>query len=255
MARPREHRKTYRATTYCSSWIRSLRRIDLDYEIVVLEVLKDTDELAEAERWWIAYGRACRWPLTNTMSGGYPSSEVILKRQRRNAESRAAWEAASEARVQALRIAFGEYPPQRIVPRGIPAEIERRCFQFFNEHATGDDLINAVIANVRVTQETATCLYAKWHCARAAEAAETARRAAKTAQRVAAIEAKRRCFQLFEQRIGCDNLIAVVAVEADIARETVERLYKEWLHISMRRSKRALEEDRRQLLERLRGPV
>jgi hypothetical protein len=42
---------------------------DLDYEIVVLENTTRKG-LIDAERWWIAFGRACAWPLTNHTDGG-----------------------------------------------------------------------------------------------------------------------------------------------------------------------------------------
>jgi hypothetical protein len=135
--------------------------LELDYEITVLEAVHDALKLEEAERWWIAFGRACGWPLTNIRDGGYPSAEVILKRQQRIAT----WEAAEAARLQRF------YSPEQIDARnrylkrtcGIPAELERRCVQFFVEHAEcGEALINAVIAKLCVTRATATQLYRQW---------------------------------------------------------------------------------------------
>ncbi len=69
-----------------SDWLQELHELGLSYEIVVLEEVIDpyTLELApcwwnadrnptrlhEAERWWIAYGRASGWDLLNLTDGG-----------------------------------------------------------------------------------------------------------------------------------------------------------------------------------------
>jgi hypothetical protein len=230
----------------------------------VLEVLGDIVALSEAERWWIAYGRCCGWPLTNIMSGGYPSAEVILARQRRKAARKimrkaawdaaalrrqqrkvalsAAWEAASKERLRAV----GWIPQQRDPnpPHGIPAEIARRCLQFFNEHATASNLIDAVIASVRVTRATAAQLYAEWRSAQEAEAVQRAAKATRRAATVARRTASTRCFQLFEkylgERLGEDGLLGAVAIEANVPIKTVKRLYRQWARTSMRRGNRAL---------------
>lgn len=46
-----------------------LEAISYAFEIVMLEVCT-SDQLNTAERWWIAYGRASGWPLTNRTAGG-----------------------------------------------------------------------------------------------------------------------------------------------------------------------------------------
>lgn len=71
--------------TYKANWIKSLHALVLDYEIVVLE--EEPADLAQAERWWIAFGRACGWPLTNLTSGGdgsfgYKHEEATLAKMR-----------------------------------------------------------------------------------------------------------------------------------------------------------------------------
>ena len=68
MRRPREHRKN--PDFDCGKWIKQLQAAGLDYEIVVLEVLPDDSKLSVTERWWIAYGKCCGWPLTNLTRGG-----------------------------------------------------------------------------------------------------------------------------------------------------------------------------------------
>jgi hypothetical protein len=82
MKRPREHRRKTCPNSHCGRWIRTLRRKGLDYYIAILEEVSDPSMLAESERWWIAYGKCCGWPLTNQTNGGelYLSEEVKLRR-------------------------------------------------------------------------------------------------------------------------------------------------------------------------------
>jgi len=53
-----------------SSWIQSLKREGLRPYIVFLESLEGEWPWQETERFWIAYGRAHGWPLTNNTDGG-----------------------------------------------------------------------------------------------------------------------------------------------------------------------------------------
>lgn len=55
--------------THKSYWIRKLRAEGYDYQIVILQQ-STPDSVNADERWWIAYGRACGWPLTNHTDGG-----------------------------------------------------------------------------------------------------------------------------------------------------------------------------------------
>lgn len=68
LARPRDHRGPARDNTRRSTWIKSLRALGLNFEIVVLE--QGCVDLDASERWWIAYGRASGWALTNHTDGG-----------------------------------------------------------------------------------------------------------------------------------------------------------------------------------------
>jgi hypothetical protein len=68
LRRPRRHRRECAGKTHRERWIAQLRCAGLDYEIAVLEV--SPADLALAERWWIAFGRASGWPLTNLTDGG-----------------------------------------------------------------------------------------------------------------------------------------------------------------------------------------
>lgn len=71
LVRPRRHRsKPPSDKTWCANWIRELQRLGLEFEICVLEDVDDPTMLDDTERWWITYGRACGWPLTNLVAGG-----------------------------------------------------------------------------------------------------------------------------------------------------------------------------------------
>jgi hypothetical protein len=83
--RPKQHARTTlpntkpTSTTHCQRWIHSLQKLQLSFEIVILEVLDGQASLDEAECWWIAFGRACGWRLTNHHEGGVPTAETLAK--------------------------------------------------------------------------------------------------------------------------------------------------------------------------------
>ncbi len=87
MKRPRDHRNPsqLKSRTHKTNWIRSLQALGLDYTIVVLEEVASSCAVSVAEIWWIAYGRASGWPLTNLTDGGEgvtghkPSAETRAK--------------------------------------------------------------------------------------------------------------------------------------------------------------------------------
>jgi len=81
-SRPRHHAcpSQLRQNSHRASWIRNLLRSGRLYEIVVLEVLPNANDLDEAECWWIAFGKACGWLLTNAQDGGAPSIEALKQR-------------------------------------------------------------------------------------------------------------------------------------------------------------------------------
>jgi hypothetical protein len=133
---------------------------------VVLEVLDDANKLDETECWWIAFGRACGWPLTNlTDGGGSLSEDVRTERRRRQAECQAEQRAQAEAkrharekkkqqRKEEYETAAAEqqryldsliYSPQQLAirkqikeeqrcPQRSPGEIAARCFELFEKH-------------------------------------------------------------------------------------------------------------------------
>jgi len=71
LRRPRGHRNpSNQKATYSARWVEALRREGLTYTIVVLEEQAFGLSLDIAEQWWIAYGRASGWPLTNLTDGG-----------------------------------------------------------------------------------------------------------------------------------------------------------------------------------------
>ncbi len=71
LSRPRQHSKRGPSTgPHCSAWVGQLQANGLGYEIAILETRESSEGLSDAERWWIAYGRACGWPLTNLTDGG-----------------------------------------------------------------------------------------------------------------------------------------------------------------------------------------
>ena len=161
LSRPKQHRKRSRSdNTYCRRWVKSLQRLGLDYEITILEVLTDRSELAEAERWWIAFGRGCGWPLTNLTDGGGPSAEALAEMRRREV-------ARTTAEAERLR---SFYPPEHVEAvrqrLGVPAEIEMRCIAFLDEHGPRsrgyDQVISNLAATVCVTRTTAKRVYEKW---------------------------------------------------------------------------------------------
>ena len=105
MTRPREHRRPSRLRDggRRANWIKSLLALGLNYEITVLEEAASKEALYAAERWWVSYGRACEWPLTNLTDGGegvhgWKASEatrakisIAAKKRFASPEARAQW--------------------------------------------------------------------------------------------------------------------------------------------------------------------
>ena len=70
LQRVRRHdKKRTSDQTHCANWVRSLQRLGLRHLWCVLDECS-FQKLSEQECWWIAYGRACGWPLTNHSEGG-----------------------------------------------------------------------------------------------------------------------------------------------------------------------------------------
>lgn len=67
-----------------AAWVKSLLALGLDYKVVELE-LCSYDQTTALEVWWISYGRALGWDLTNHTDGGegmlghVPTSETRRK--------------------------------------------------------------------------------------------------------------------------------------------------------------------------------
>ena len=104
--RTREHVRSPRRYPHLhvSRWIAQMQREAIAYEVVELEP-SDAVGLDDCERWWIAFGRACGWPLTNATDGGEglkSPSDATRARMRAAALGRVPWNkgkpASSEAR-------------------------------------------------------------------------------------------------------------------------------------------------------------
>ena len=103
---------------YCENWIRALLANGLDYEIAVLDVSSYKDALSTLERFWIAYGRACGWPLTNATDGGdgrSPGYQVSAVTRAKMSASQKGRKHSDEARdkIAAFRRAlYAEHPEE-----------------------------------------------------------------------------------------------------------------------------------------------
>jgi hypothetical protein len=165
MLRPRMHRYPSCPDTYCRRWVKSLQQEGLIYQIVVLETLKDGVTLPEAERWWIAYGRACGWPLTNLIGGGYISEAEIAELRRRREKRFEQKEAQArvylspkeiEDRVRSLRLTQAQRRPRN------HTELRDLCFHLIEKHLGSDQLLIEVVIGARVTPDEAEHFYEDW---------------------------------------------------------------------------------------------
>lgn len=75
-------------------WIKELQAAGLMYDVIVLDTHNSATQLSVVERWWIAYGRASGWPLTNATDGGEGTFGWTL-----SAKGRASVAAANRLRV------------------------------------------------------------------------------------------------------------------------------------------------------------
>lgn len=111
--RPRQHQRPKRKTR-CANWVKSLIAVGLMYDIAVLQYIDSQCpyELNDAERWWIAYGRACEWPLTNLTDGGERGTSFDAEeRARRGAAMKARWTDPKErAKMVRSRIGMKQDP-------------------------------------------------------------------------------------------------------------------------------------------------
>lgn len=88
MFRPNQHHphkaSCKRDNALMQSWTADLNAARLSFEIAVLQD-STAETLKTDERWWIAFGRACGWPLTNLTDGGvggtkhHPSSLAKMR--------------------------------------------------------------------------------------------------------------------------------------------------------------------------------
>lgn len=105
LTRPRAHcRYAATAQTYCARWIRQLLSIGFAYEIRVLAWFATDIPLCNAERDWIAFGRAEGWPLTNLTDGGDGVSGRPASDRLRHAAKSRVYTAEQKARISAAKI-------------------------------------------------------------------------------------------------------------------------------------------------------
>jgi hypothetical protein len=87
LARPRQHRnRSGGYSSYKTNWIKELRSLGLDFNIVILEFVEDgnKDAICKAEQWWISYGKLSSWPLTNLTDGGDTCIGRVLSEETKN---------------------------------------------------------------------------------------------------------------------------------------------------------------------------
>ena len=80
---PRMHRHESIPETRCRRWVKELESRGFNYDVVVLETGNDAADLAAMKLWWMNYGRASGWPLTNSFKHRSPASDVVESRQQR----------------------------------------------------------------------------------------------------------------------------------------------------------------------------
>jgi len=83
LRRPQQHRHCNPRTSgpHCINWIKQLLAEGFCYEIAILDHGRK-EILSVLERYWIAFGRACGWPLTNLTAGGDGFSGVVTAAHR-----------------------------------------------------------------------------------------------------------------------------------------------------------------------------
>lgn len=71
--RPKERLQNHckeKSKCHRSHWIQQLRSLGLKPQMHIMEELEESDPWKDREIWWIAYGRAEGWNLTNNTDGG-----------------------------------------------------------------------------------------------------------------------------------------------------------------------------------------
>lgn len=121
MRRPSRHRNLAPNSVgpYCENWIRGLLASGLDYEVTVLDVATDKTALSRLEQFWIAYGRALGWPLTNLTDGGDGRSPGSKASPETRAKMSAAHKGAkhsdeARAKISAFRLKLYAEQPEEI---------------------------------------------------------------------------------------------------------------------------------------------
>jgi len=108
LRRPKAHLKAQGAT-HCARWIRKLKASGQRCEIVVLDIAQDAGSLPKLEQWWIAFGRACGWPLTNMTDGGEGALNPLPETREKLSLLGKARMASPEAKMKASAVAKASF--------------------------------------------------------------------------------------------------------------------------------------------------
>lgn len=147
LTRPKAHRCNAilgRERTYKANWIRQLKAIGLDYEIEVLEELSSSDELNDAEVFWIQYFRFIGCRLTNLTDGGdgTPGRKRSLEERQRVSEALRGRKLTIEHKAKLSRIRRGKPTPWmvgRVVSDATRAKISKSLTGRPAHHMRGND--------------------------------------------------------------------------------------------------------------------
>lgn len=85
LERPKRHqRRSILKRDHKSNWLRQLFDAGLTCDIIVLERLREDQDINEREISWIAYGKSLGWRLTNLTVGGDGSAGYTLSDERKD---------------------------------------------------------------------------------------------------------------------------------------------------------------------------
>jgi len=117
MDRPREHAcpSRLKRRTHKSAWIKSLAKVGLRYVIAVLETVDSIDRLNDCETWWMMFGRALGWDLTNHAPAGGSVRGLV-----RSVETREALKGKPLPEATIARMSIARRKPPRLLINLMP---------------------------------------------------------------------------------------------------------------------------------------